>query len=87
MRVQTLDRMRRLFAVVLLSVQIVFAIAEHWLPSAELWLRQLRGKLGLALDHDGHYWLLNGISAVIVTAITLLFSFLPPFTFADNTYG
>jgi hypothetical protein len=87
MRVQTLDRMRRLFAIVLLSAQIVFVIAEHWPPSAVLWLRQLGGKLGLATDRDGPYWLLRGISAVIVTTMTLSFSFLHPFPFAENTYG
>lgn len=87
MRVQTLDRMRRLFAIVLLSAQIVFVIAEHWPPSAVLWLRQLGGKLGLATDRDGPYWPLRGISAVIVTTMTLSFSFLHPFPFAENTYG
>jgi len=87
MRVQTLDRMRRLFAMVLLSAQIVFVIAKHWPPSAVLWLRQLGGKLGLATDRDGPYWLLRGISAVIVTAMTWSFSFLHPFPFGENTYG
>lgn len=32
MRVQTLERMRRLFAFVLLAAQIVFVIGEHWPP-------------------------------------------------------
>ena len=87
MRVRTLDRMRRLFVIVLLSAQIVFAIACHWPPKAVLWLRQLGGKLGLASDRDGPYWLLHGISAVIVTAMTLSFSFLHPFPFGENNYG
>lgn len=87
MRVHTLDRMRRLFAIVLLSAQIVFVIAIHWPPKAVLWLRQLGGKLGLASDRDGPYWLLRGISAVIVSAMTLSFTFLHPFPFRDNTYG
>jgi hypothetical protein len=87
MRVHTLDRMRRLFAIVLLSAQLVFVIAFHWPPKAVLWLRQLGGKLGIASDRDGPYWLLHGISAVIVTAMTLSFSFLHPFPFAENTYG
>jgi hypothetical protein len=87
MRVQTLDRMRRLFAVVLFSAQIVFMIAEHWPPSAVLWLRQLGGKLGLASDRDGPYWLLHGISAVIVAAMTLSFYFFHPLPFGENTYG
>jgi hypothetical protein len=87
MRLHTLDRMRRLFAIVLLSAQIVFIIAFHWPPKAVLWLRQLGGKLGLASDRDGPYWLLHGISAVIVTAMTLSFSFLHPFPFGKDTYG
>jgi hypothetical protein len=87
MRVRTLDRMRRLFAIVLLSAQLVFVIAFHWPPKAVLWLRQLGGKLGLASDRDGPYWLLHGISAVIVTAMTLSFSFLHPFPVEDKTYG
>jgi hypothetical protein len=87
MRVHTLDRMRRLFAIVLLSAQIVFGIAFHWPPKAVLWLRQLGGKLGLASDRDGPYWLLHGISAVIVAATTLSFAFLHPFPFGENTYG
>lgn len=87
MRVRTLDRMRRLFAIVLLSAQMVFVIACHWPPTAVLWLRQLGGKLGLASDRDGPYWLLHGISAVIVTAMTLSFSFLHPFPFGEKSYG
>ena len=55
MRVHTLDRMRRLFAIVLLSAQMVFVIATHWPPKAVLWLRQLGGKLGLSSDRDGPY--------------------------------
>jgi hypothetical protein len=87
MRVHTLARMQRLFAIVLLSAQMVFEIAVHWPPQAVLWLRQLGGKLGLATDRDGPYWLLHGISAVIVTAMTLSFAFLHPFPFEQGTYG
>lgn len=87
MRVHTLDRMRRLFAIVLLSAQIVFVISIHWPPLAVLWLRQLGGKLGLVGDRDGPYWLLHGISAVIVSAMTLSFVFLHPFPFQEHTCG
>jgi hypothetical protein len=87
MRVHTLDRMRRLFAIVLLSAQIVFVIAIHWPPKAVLWLRQLGGKLGLSSDRDGPYWLLQGISAVIVSAMTLSFIFLHPFPLGEINYG
>jgi hypothetical protein len=87
MRVQTVDRRRRLFAIVLLAAQIVFVISEHWPPKAILWLRQLGGKLGLPTDRDRPYWLLQGLSAVIVTCMTLSFVFLHPFPFQAFTYG
>jgi hypothetical protein len=87
MRVRTVERMRRLFAIVLLAAQIVFVIQEHWPPIAVLWLRQLGGKLGLASDRDGPYWVLKGISAVITSAMTLSFVFLHPFPFGEMTYG
>jgi len=87
MRVQTVERMRRLFAIVLLAAQIVFAISEQWPPKAVLWLRQLGGKLGFSTDRDGPYWLLQGISAVIVASMTLSFAFLHPFPFQEFTCG
>jgi len=87
MRVQTLDRMRRLFAVVLIAAQIVFVISEQWPPKAVLWLRQLGGKLGIPTDRDGPYWLLQGISAVIVTCMTVSFFFLHPFPSQEFTCG
>jgi hypothetical protein len=87
MRVQTIERMRRLFAIILLSAQIVFVIAEQWPPKAVLWLRQLGGKLGIRADRDGPYWLLKGISAVIVTCMTISFSSLHPFPFQEFTCG
>jgi hypothetical protein len=87
MRVHTLQRMRRLFAIILLSAQIVFVIAVHWPPKAVLWLRQLGGKLGLSSDRDGPYWLLHGISVVISSAMTLSFNSLHPFPFGEMTCG
>jgi hypothetical protein len=87
MRLHSLDRMRRLFALVLLAAQIVFVIADHWPPKAVLWLRQLGGKLGLSGDRDGPYWLLQGIASVITTAMTLSFVFLHPFPAGEFTYG
>jgi hypothetical protein len=87
MRVRTVERMRRLFALVLLAAQIVFVIADQWPPKAVLWLRQLGGKLGLSSDRDGPYWLLQGISAVIVSAMTLSFVVLHPFPFQEFSCG
>jgi hypothetical protein len=76
-----------LFAMVLLSAQIVFVNAFTWPPEAVLWMRQLGGKLEIASDRDGPYWLLHGISAVIVTAMALSFASLHPFPFQEMTYG
>jgi hypothetical protein len=87
MRLQTVDRMRRLFAFVLLAAQIVFVISEQWPPKAVLWLRQLGGKLGLSSDRDGPYWLLQGISAVIVASMTFSFAFSHPFPFQEFSCG
>lgn len=79
MRVHTIERMRRLFAMVLLAAQIVFVISVCWPPKAILWLRQLGGKLNNSSDRDGPYWLLQGLSAVIVACMTLSFVFFAPF--------
>lgn len=87
MRVHTLDRMRRVFAVVLLAAQIVFVIQDEWPEKAVQWLRILGGKLGLASDRDGPYWLLQGIAAVIVATMTLSFAYLNPFPFHEFSCG
>jgi hypothetical protein len=87
MRVRTVERMRRLFALVLLAAQIVFVISDQWPPLAVRWLRLLGGKLGLSSDRDGPYWLLRGIASVIITAMTLSFISLHPFPFEDFTCG
>jgi hypothetical protein len=79
MRVETLERMRRLFILVLLAAQFICAIGRTWAPVAVLWLRQLGGKLGLHSDRDGPYVLLRGISAVWQTAATLAFLTNHPF--------
>lgn len=87
LRVHTVERMRRLFAMVLLSAQIVFVISVQWPPKAILWVRQLGGKLGSPSDRDGPYWLLQGLASVITTCMTLSFAFLHPFPFQEFTYG
>lgn len=71
MRVQTVDRMRRLFALVLVAAQFVFYLMDTWPPQAVQWLREVGGKLGLAMDRDGPYLLLRGLSAVWQTLATL----------------
>ncbi len=78
-RVQTLERMRRIFVLVLMAALFVYRIAAVWAKPAVLWLRRLGGKLGLPADCDGNYVLLAGIAAVFVTAATLAFVKRHPF--------
>jgi len=79
LRVRTLERMRRLFALVLLAAQFVFYLMAHWPPQALRWLRKLGGKLGLRCDRDGPYILLRGLSAVWQTVTTLSWTAIQPF--------
>jgi hypothetical protein len=79
LRVQTLERMRRLFALVLLAAQFVFYLMKYWPPKAVLWLRKLGGKLGLPTDRDGPYIVLRGLSAVWQTVATLSWTAIQPF--------
>ena len=86
-RVHTLERMRRLFVMVLLAAQIVFVISVRWPPQAVLWIRQLGGKLNNPCDRDGPYWLLQGLATVITTCMSLSFAFLHPFPFEEFNCG
>lgn len=87
MRVQTMERMRRIFVLVLLAALFVYHIAHAWPQPMVLWLRNLGGKLGLSSDLDGPYVLLAGISAVFLTASTLAFAAQHPFPGGGGTYG
>lgn len=86
-RVQTLERMRRLFVLVLLATLFVYHLDATWPHAAVLWLRRLGGKLGQHSDLDGPYILLAGISAVLVTLATLTFAARDPFPHQAFTYG
>ena len=79
LRVQTLARMRRLFALVVAAAQFVFHGLETWPPVAVTWLRLLGGKLGLQIDRDGPYILVRGLQAVWQTVATLTLLALEPF--------
>lgn len=79
LRVHTLERMRRLFGIVLAAAQFVFHLIHHWPPKAVLWLRKLGGKLGIPSDRDGPYLVLRGLSAVWLTVATLSFVAISPF--------
>ena len=87
MRVQTMERMRRIFVLVLLAALFVYHIAHAWPQPMVLWLRNLGGKLGLPSDLDGPYVLLAGIGVVFLTASTLAFAAQHPFPRSGGTYG
>lgn len=87
MRVQTLERMRRMFVLVLLAALFVHFIAHNWPQEMVLWLRWLGGKLGLASDCDGPYLLLAGIRAVLITSSTLRFAAKHPFPELGGSCG
>ncbi len=78
MRVQTLPRMQRLFALVV-AAHFVFHVMETWPPVAVTGLRLLGGKLGLQIDRECPYILLRGLQAVWQTVATLTLLVLEPF--------
>lgn len=86
-RLQTLERMKRLFILVLAAAQFVFYLIDTWPPRAVRWIRFLGGKLGLANDLDGPYLVLRGLRAIIQTLTTLSFVSFSPFPRQDFTYG
>jgi hypothetical protein len=87
MRVHTLERMRRVFILVLLAALFVYYIDRTWPQQAVLWLRRLGGKLGRPTDCDGPYILLAGISAVFVALATIRYAHFHPFPRPNDTYG
>lgn len=87
MRVRTVERMRRVFVLVLLATLFIYQVAQTWPKPALLWIRCLGGKLGLSSDRDGPYVLLAGIRAVFVTHATMAFAHQHPFPRAPGTYG
>jgi len=86
-RVQTLERMRRIFVLVLLAALFVYHIAHVSPQRMVLWLRLLGGKLGLRSDRDGLYVLVASARAVLVTAATLAFAARHPYPRTGDTYG
>ena len=47
-RVQTMERMRRIFVLIMIAALFVYHIAHAWPQHMVLWLRRLGGKLGLS---------------------------------------
>jgi hypothetical protein len=86
-RVRTIERMRRVFVLVLITALFVYHLADTWPQQAVTWLRYVGGKLGLTNDRDGLYVLLQGIRAILVTAATLSFVHHHPFPLDTFTFG
>jgi len=87
MRVETLERMRRLFLFVLLAAQFVCHIDRNWNAQAVRWLRLLGDKLDVESDREGLYILLRGIGAVWQAAATMTFARNHPFPTEISTCG
>ena len=79
MRVRSVERMRRLFVLVLLAAQFVMHLMERWPAVGVRWLRLLGGKLGLQIDRDGPYIVLRGLRSVWQTVATLTLLAVCPF--------
>lgn len=87
MRVQTLERMKRLFLLVLAAAQFVFYLIDSWPAPAVQWLRSLGGKLHLNNDLDGPYLVLRSLSALFQTVATLTHLARHPFPDLSLSYG
>jgi hypothetical protein len=85
--VRTLERMRRIFVLLLIAALFVYHTAHSWPQHMLLWLRRLGGQLGLPTDLNGPYVLLAGIRAVLITAATLSFAHHHPFPRIGESYG
>ncbi len=83
-QVHTLERMRRLFALVLLAALFVYHVQATWPASAACWLCDLGGQLAPALP-AGPYVLLAGIGMVFVAVTTIIFARHHPFPRASPT--
>jgi hypothetical protein len=81
LRVRMVERMRRIYALVLVAAQFVLSLGNHWSPEAVLWLRKLGGKLGLKTHRDGPYILFRGLSAVWQSVATLSWLAIQPFPY------
>lgn len=67
-----LERMRRLFLLVLVAALFVLRLPDLWSPAGVLWLRQLASSTaGLPQDRDGPYLLLLGLAQFFSTLATI----------------
>ncbi len=87
MRVHTLERMKRLFLLILAAAQFIFYLIDTWPAPAVQWLRTLGGKLHLTNVLDGPYLVLRGLSALFQTVATRTHAARHPFPDSSLAYG
>jgi hypothetical protein len=72
MQLEPLESKRRLFLLILAAALFVLRLPEMWEPSLITWVRQLASAIvGTAMDREGCYLLLYGVTAVLTTLATL----------------
>lgn len=85
LRVRTLERMRRVFVLVLWAALFVYHVGATWSAPAVRWLCLLGGQLTQPGTPCGPYLLLAGISMVLLTMATATFAAAHPFPRASPT--
>jgi hypothetical protein len=72
MQLEPLESNRRLFLLILAAALFVLRLPDRWEPSLITWLRQLASAIvGTAMDREGFYLLLYGLTAALTTLATL----------------
>jgi len=72
MQLEPLESKRRLFLLILATAWFVLRLPDLWEPSLITWVRQLASAIvGTAMDREGFYLLLYGLTAVLTTLATL----------------
>jgi hypothetical protein len=72
MQLEPLESKRRLFLLILAAALFVLRLPDLWEPTLITWLRQLASSIvGTAMDREGFYLLLYGLTAVLTTLATL----------------
>lgn len=72
MQLESLESKRRLFLLILAAALFVLRLPDLWEPTLITFVRQLASAIvGTAMDRDGYYLLLYGVTAVLTTLATL----------------
>jgi len=72
MQLEPLESKRRLFLLILAAALFILRLPDLWEPTLVTWVRQLASAIvGTAMDREGFYLLLYGVTAVLTTLATL----------------